>query len=47
VDIMVWLGGNDVWPTRQPDDRHVVWEYKGEKPQNLIDKFFAPGNIVR
>jgi hypothetical protein len=41
---------NDVWPShivRQPDDRHVAWEYEGEKPQDLIDKFFASGNVVR
>jgi hypothetical protein len=50
VDILVWLGVNGVWPShivRQADDRHVCWEYEGERPQYLIDKFFASGNIVR
>jgi hypothetical protein len=47
VDTVVWLGVNGVWPSRQANDRHVCWEYGGEKPQELIDKFFASGNVVR
>jgi hypothetical protein len=41
---------NGIWPGHivyQPDDRHVCWEYDSEKPQDLIDKFFASGNVVR
>jgi hypothetical protein len=50
VDMVVWLGVNDVWPShtvRQGDGRHLSWEYEGERPQDLIDRFFAPGNQVR
>jgi hypothetical protein len=50
VDILVWLGTNGVWPShivRQADDQHVCWDREGEKPQNLIDKFFTKGNVVR
>jgi hypothetical protein len=33
--------------SRQANDRHVCWEYEGERPQDLIDKFFTKGNVVR
>jgi hypothetical protein len=49
VDIVVWLGMNDVWPShilQQGDGRHVCWECEGNRPQDLIDTFFALGNVV-
>jgi hypothetical protein len=33
VDISLWLGVNDIWPShivRQADDRHVCWSTKGK-----------------
>jgi hypothetical protein len=44
VDMVVWLGVNDVWPShtiRQRDGRHIAWEYEGDEPQDLIAKFSA------
>jgi hypothetical protein len=50
LDLVVWLGVNDIWPVRMvrsDGTRHMDFEYEGPEPRDLIDQYFQRGNTVR
>jgi hypothetical protein len=43
LDLVVWLGVNDIWPVRMirsDGTRHMDFEYEGPEPRDLIDQYF-------